>query len=271
MLSLLHTVRRLDRIPELTRVARHTSRPVEVALHYLGLKGKYPLVVPLRGGGHLTLHSRAEVRVFWHIFVRSCYHLPAAPRTIIDAGGNVGLFAVWAARRNPDAAIHSFEPSPETFERMERNLESAGVTRRVNRLRYGLAATAGTHLLDASGPSPDRQMVLTSVARANVTEINCITLTEAIDSIGGPSVDFLKMDIEGAEWEVLLTTPVAHLARIRQMQVEYHAVNPALGYSVDSLIAHIESAGHRMTLREEDELQTGMAVFVRAEGRASLP
>ena len=73
--------------------------------------------------------------------------------------------------------------------------------------------------------------------------------------------DMLKMDIEGSEWSVLLSTSPAVLKRIRYIQLEYHEVAARFGYTPERLFSHLANAGHRLTFRSEDQYHTGMAIF----------
>lgn len=74
-------------------------------------------------------------------------------------------------------------------------------------------------------------------------------------------LDMLKMDIEGSEWSVLLSTSPAVLKRIRYIQLEYHEVAARFGYTPERLFSRLANAGHRLTFRSEDQYHTGMAIF----------
>jgi hypothetical protein len=71
------------------------------------------------------------------------------------------------------------------------------------------------------------------------------------------------MDIEGSEWEVLLSTDPSVLNRIRYIQVEYHEMPARFGYTPEKLFAHLMEAGHQLTFRFEDAHHTGLAHFER--------
>ena len=69
------------------------------------------------------------------------------------------------------------------------------------------------------------------------------------------------MDVEGTEWEPLLSTPPSVLRNIGHIVLEYHRVHARLGYDLSQLFAHLASAGHRVTHQEEDQGGTGLAFF----------
>lgn len=266
MISTGRLLSHLDRVPELLETRHHTPTFASLITRYLEVGSPtYPFQVPLKKGGSMTLMSLGEVKVFWHVFVRNCYRLPKDCRFIVDAGANVGIFAVWAAKRCPGCQIVSLEPCTQTCALLEKNIRSTGLSDRVQVLQLGLAAQSGEREFRMEGPSPNRGLVLTSSpdqpASSHVAKIQCTTLAEFAEQHCPRTVDFLKMDIEGSEWEVLLSSDRATLRRFRLMQVEYHEVNATLGYSPEKLIRHMESAGHHLIHREEDAEHTGMAVF----------
>ena len=100
---------------------------------------------------------------------------------------------------------------------------------------------------------------------ARISRLDAVLLTHAhADHLHGlDDLDLLKMDIEGSEWEVLLSTPPDVLARIRHIQLEYHEVNARFGYTPDMLFKHLAGAGHRLKSHHEDTYRTGLAYFER--------
>ena len=81
-------------------------------------------------------------------------------------------------------------------------------------------------------------------------EVECSTLEavleEALGREGDLSFDLLKLDCEGAEHEILLSTPLPALRKIRRIALEYHHA-PHLGpRPVESVARRLEEAGHRV-------------------------
>ena len=79
--------------------------------------------------------------IFWQVFVKreyefsgfrqaktvdAAYHRAlkeSRPPLIIDAGGNIGLAAIWFATKYPKALVYSIEPDPSNFEMLTRNVK----------------------------------------------------------------------------------------------------------------------------------------------------
>ena len=263
----LQLIRHIGRVPEIFAARRQTTAASALLKRYLRIgAGAYPFQVALSGGGSLTLSDAEEVKVFWQIFVRGTYQLPLPCETILDCGANVGIFSVWAARQRPNARIVALEPFPRTYSALEANVRANRLEHRVRPVPMGLAATAGERQIRIEGDSPNRQLVLAGaedMAEATVA-VQCIDLAECLRQHQLGAVDLLKMDIEGSEWEVLLSTSPSVLRRFRHIQLEYHEVNARFGYTPEQLFAHLESAGHRLAFRREDSNRTGTAYFARA-------
>lgn len=130
--------------------------------------------------------------------------LAASSRTIVDVGGNIGLYACLASRTAPDGArVVSFEPIPENLEYLRRNLaqngadgvtlEECAVGEREGSITiYTSRQSIGTHSASAqnAGNAEGREVPMTSV--------DAYTAANGV----GP-VDLLKVDVEGYDGFVL--------------------------------------------------------------------
>lgn len=268
--QLAHLSRNLSRAGEVALAFRQTPAWRQLSLLYAGLReGPFPYELRLRDGTILNFESLEEVKVFWNIFVRKCYRVRQDDRVIFDAGGNIGMFALWAAQAAPQARIYSFEPWPSSYERLVGHVDANGLSGRVTPLQLALAGrSARRRMPDGSIDSTSRRLdprdaLAEDAGRAAIggVDVDCMTLADAMERYGIDELDMLKMDIEGGEYEVLLATPHEALRRIRRIQVEYHEVPAELGRSPQQLIDHITGAGHELVHTEEDRFRTGMARF----------
>lgn len=142
-------------------------------------------------------------------------HLPnTAIRTIFDVGANVGQSAEQYLRHFPDADIHCFEPSKTTFRQLERNLRG-----RATLHRMGFAAAPGVGHITVDGPSEMRSLIHS--AEAATEEVELQTLDGFCESVGIQQIDFLKIDTEGYDLEVLKGAKLLlQEQRIAAIQVE---------------------------------------------------
>jgi FkbM family methyltransferase len=139
---------------------------------------------------------------------------------VVDIGAHVGLFAVYLAKRHPDISVLAFEPDPVNFNNMLANIAANRV---VNVLPRHLAVTrdARPFTLDrppgnsggAGGYSPRRH----GAARATTASI---TLDGIFERFAISRCKLLKIDCEGAEYEILTSTSV--LDRVDWLSGEFH-------------------------------------------------
>src|SRR5208283_410674 len=127
--------------------------------------------------------GRGEARVFWQIFVHGCYRLWPDCKTIVDAGANIGMFSVWAARRLPESRILALEPFPETFARLQHNLLMNRLGSRVESVQLALAAQSGERLMPVAAESQRRSLIAADLETdgEKVVKVPSITIADLIN------------------------------------------------------------------------------------------
>ena len=231
-----------DRASEIVRCPAETREWARISAAYLGLfRLRYPYILHLRLGEQIRLEELTDLKAFWQIFLRKVYRVQPTDRVILDLGANIGVFTLYAARSAPQARVFSLEPFPSTFNRLVMNIRDHHLEGRVTCLNFAATGTAGARVMpDAAVPS-QRRSVSSSTKAKSGTEVQGKTLANLLDENDLSQVDLLKMDIEGSEYEVLLSTPQNVLARIRRIAMEYHGdCDP---YSKQQLFDYLQQAG----------------------------
>jgi FkbM family methyltransferase len=147
------------------------------------------------------------------------FYVPADGDVVLDVGANVGLFSVWLARRAAGIRVWAFEPFRENYDALVNNL--SGWDNRVTPLNVALGRAEGSgHMLATGNRSLDHRLAAGQLA--GVPEIRVISLADAVGLSGADVVDFLKLDVEGAELDIFEGADAATLRRIRKLAIEYH-------------------------------------------------
>lgn len=141
---------------------------------------------------------------------------PTVGQVVFDVGAYCGEFTVEAARLvGPTGRVIAFEPHAPNRELLLRNVREAGLGNVVV-APHGLWATTGDVVFETANHRSSSVRLEDSRDQRAGKRIPVLSLRDAADRFGAP--DFVKMDIEGAEIEVLagaaewLKTQQAHFA-----------------------------------------------------------
>ena len=186
-----------------------------------------PFVVRLRGGCRFRVTSALDVWLLKEVCLDGEYQRdgtvigPGA--TVVDVGAGVGEFCVSVARAHPDARVYAFEPAAESFALLEGNVRLNGLDN-VTLFPCAVAADGHGRMLDRRGGAPALGRISAGVhaGPADAVRVPSIGLTELLGTLDAGRCDFLKVDCEGAEYEILLGAGRAVLERIAHIALEYH-------------------------------------------------
>lgn len=193
-----------------------------VTMGKLGWKGR-PVRVP-RGRGRAPVWIRlktSDVETYEKVLHRREYACAAIgrPRTILDAGANIGLAAVHFAETFPDARILAVEPEASNFALLARN---AAPFPQVTPLPVALWGREGKVSLEDPGIGPWGFRTRESGKCPDASPaVPSRTVASLLDEHGIGELDLLKIDIEGAEIEVF-ETAASWLPRVRAIMIETH-------------------------------------------------
>jgi FkbM family methyltransferase len=220
------------------------------------------LDLDLRNG--LRIRCKAsEFPPFLEAFVVHAYDLPGirwnAVETIVDIGANVGMATLWLATVAPGCRIVAVEPSPEAAGRLRSNIARNALSSRVTVIEAAVGATDGDAVLDVGGQSPTARLR----DDGSGVKVRLMTLRQVLDHSKIERLDVLKMDCEGAEYEILETAgPV--LDRVGAIVGEFHLVT---GRHPQDLARILTSAGFSVRLTAD---RAGLGTIVAQRFDASM-
>ena len=194
--------------------ALHVIRHYHSALGFRGviaflsarLTGRHPLLETKVAGIRHPVFVRigtTDTTVLRQVLLEKHYDmaLPITPKVIVDAGANIGLSAVFFANRYPEAAIIAIEPEATNFQLLQKNVAPYP---QIITLQAALWKEKGQiSLVDPHYGHHGFQIMEAPVNGGEEAGlVQAITMEDVFLRAGSDTVDFLKIDIEGAEREV---------------------------------------------------------------------
>ncbi|AXK33818.1 FkbM family methyltransferase [Streptomyces armeniacus] len=174
---------------------------------------------------------------------------------IVDCGANVGLFTLFVKQQFPGAQVLAMEPIPPIYEALQRNLDAHGVkgvdTRRMalgqrnekvhftfypavpgNSTRYPEQKKVGQELTVEQIGQAEVDRVMTGLdVEAQVDRLSTVLR----DWAPGEQIDLLKIDVEGAELDVMQGLDDEDWLRIDQAVIEVQDLDGRLDTIIDTL------------------------------------
>lgn len=194
-----------------------------------GTPSRKPWELNLQSSGHrfsLRIDDLSEIEVLNEVFREQEYavQLPREPEVILDLGSNIGASVHFFRGQYPNARLIAVEADPRTVAKLRASTErspnievlAVAIARRDGRrLFYPSKLSWGSSLI-RRGPVA-RQTERVQPAPIEVTACSLDSLLDGLDVL---SVDVLKIDIEGAEFEAL--EAFTAMRRVHTLVGEFH-------------------------------------------------
>ena len=146
----------------------------------------------------------------------------SACNTILDIGANIGMFTLFAASRAPHAHLYSFEPDTGNFEVLIENIRTNDLESRVTLVRRAVAGATQELKMFFRTDDPGGHSIYHYTDESKEAIVPALSLDDVFKTYGLASCDYLKVDCEGAEYDILYNTSSEVLKKIRCIALEYH-------------------------------------------------
>jgi len=182
------------------------------------------------------------------IFLQEDYFFHATSDTprIIDCGANIGLSLLYFKKLYPKSSITAFEPHPAAYEMATRNITANNLTG-VELVQSAISNTDGHAELNFMEGE-----IMASTLTNRLGERGCQSASTTVATVRlrpwlDEHVDFLKLDIEGAEGLVLADCKDL-LSNVQNIFVEGHWTKGQTDNSAASIVGALEEAGFNVLI-----------------------
>ena len=234
-------------------------RPARFLLNYVRRTSPRNGLVEMRDGTRIYLSGHPhDVITLFVIMVREDYGRLPPGGTVVDIGANLGAFALYAARQGAKAVL-AYEPNSAAFRCLQRNVEVNGLSDIVRPRQLAVSAVAGQHVRFPSAPSAYNRIAAEGESGKFET-VRTTSLAEILARDAAQGIDLLKLDCEGAEYDILFSTASSDIRRVREIRMEYHS-----GRDIVELKAYLRNAGFEMSFFRPDSSIEGV-IWARRQG-----
>jgi FkbM family methyltransferase len=202
-------------------------------------------VVQIQNGPRFKVRSLMDAWIIKETCLDKDYEVHGTPIqdhwVVADIGAGLGDFTLMTAHAHPTARVFAYEPFAESFALLQHNIELNGVTN-VQARPIAIGAQRGKKVLATTGAAVQHTTTGSTVSgnATNQMEVESITLDDLLAQTGG-QCDFLKMDCEGGEFEILLNASCETLSKFNHICMEYH--DGFTPYSHVDLAQHLQDCG----------------------------
>ncbi|MFN6380047.1 MAG: FkbM family methyltransferase [Flavobacteriales bacterium] len=206
--------------------------------------------------------NRPSLALIKSIFVDREYadYFPFYKKAIIvDIGAHKGYFTLFASlNSDKQSTIISIEPVESNYKLLEQNILRQGVEN-VQVMKAAIAHFDGQldiHLSQDTNHSLIKNNPLSGETNA-IEKVKAITLDSLVSQFQLGEIDFLKMDCEGAEYDILFNVSDETLKKIKILSMEFHDLKSPVN-NAQALISYLENKQFRVVKFQYEPSNLGL-------------
>ncbi|MAE49227.1 hypothetical protein CMI48_00660 [Candidatus Pacearchaeota archaeon] len=238
---------------------RETKRLFKQPFKVLALWKKFykkPSIIKLHNGLKFNVRPGIpDIQMIKEVFQDKQYHeaLQALPKKaiILDLGANIGTFTTLAAKNQNTKKVYAYEPFPENTALLVRNIAMNDLNEKVSINAEAVSGKSGTtkFYLNHKGPATHS---LHNKTGKSIT-VPTISLSQILKKQKIKKVDLLKLDVEGAEEDILFNTTKTDLKKIKHIVMEYHP-----NINLNKLLTFLKKNNFQVSHRASNEPGIGI-------------
>jgi FkbM family methyltransferase len=230
--KLVHKRERLKRLRSVVGL----TRALDFELMWMIRRPEIEIAVPGFNRRFVIRRFSSDIHVFDEVFCQGELdaYLPDDPRFIIDGGANVGYTTAFLAGRFPGATVIAVEPSPANVVQFRRNC--AGYKNIVLLEGALWPVSSDVRIVNPEADSWSYRVA----AGSGPGSVRAYTIDDIITQFAIDHIDFIKLDIEGAERQIFESNFEHWLPRVKALLVEIHGEQARS--AIDRACSHEEFA-----------------------------
>ena len=210
----------------------HTATPLVLTFDACRLVRRPFNVVCKNGMRFLLSPACGDSWTLYEVVLRNDYlrhDIVLSPGDVVlDIGANFGAFATVASRAvGPTGRVLAFEPSPRVFTRLLHTID-ANHCNNVEPFRLAIGGGAGIGQLYEHHKSAYSSILESVDGRVGSPDLRTMvpvkTIRDVLDDESVTKVDLMKIDCEGAEYDILDSMSEEIASRVKQIAMEVHRI-----------------------------------------------
>jgi FkbM family methyltransferase len=210
-----------------------------------------PIEIRLHGGEKFLVSTLMDAWILKETVLDRQYESASEPLqpqwTVIDIGAALGDYAVWAGNQLSRGRLFAIEPFPQSVRLLRENL-ALNQVQNVTVIESAIGGRDGKSGLQLVTGQAVQHSTAAISAQAGSVAVDVVSLDSFLKQMKIDSCDYLKIDCEGAEYDILFNSSADSLARIQRICMEVHdGITP---YSRQDMLKFLEEHGFitRLTL-----------------------
>ncbi len=183
---------------------------------------------------------------------------------VIDIGAGIGDFTILASKQASNGVVHAYEPFDESVTLLQKNIV-LNDSQNVVSYAEAVASKNGRMILEEDDSEAVSKKFVMDASKLGQA-VDAVSLEQRIQQLPAQKCDFLKIDCEGGEFDIILNSPVSCFDKIDRIGLEYH--DGFTEHSHEDIIDFLERVGFQV-LQEDNPVHDNLGfLYAQRDGLA---
>lgn len=202
----------------------------------------------------------SDTDIIDEVLVNDQYKLKklGSPKIIVDIGAHIGIFSLAIAQMCPNSTIIAYEPFKENYQLLKKNITANGFSNIIFHQK-ALSAKKETVTIFINKFNTGGHSLFPNNSGKKI-KVKSISLEDVFVENKLNTIDLLKIDCEGGEYDIILKASKETLQKVNEIIFELHKTERTIKYhSPKELISFLTSNGYKIKILKE--------IYYKNEGR----